>query len=107
MFAKEWTLLQTAGLPASSSHRSQKTGASCRQAGFQREEGVALSMLSSYFNLANQVTLSLERSGQGMERGQDVTSKVPPCGKRGVRKESHQESHIQMLGGDADETLFK
>ena len=28
-------------------------------------------------------------------------------GKTEVRKESHQEFYIQMLGGDVDETLFK
>lgn len=61
-------------------------------------------MLSSFFDTTDQIAPFLERSGQGMERGQDVTSKEK--GKTEVRKESHQEFYIQMLGGD-DETLFK
>lgn len=61
--------------------------------------------LSSFFNTTNQIAPFLERSGQGMERGQDVTSKEK--GKPEVRKESHQEFYNQMLGGDVDETLFK
>ena len=61
--------------------------------------------LSSVVNTTNQIAPFLERSGQGIERGQDVTSKEK--GKPEVRKESHQEFYIQMLGGDADETLFK
>lgn len=80
---RECTLLQTAGLLIKLSTSRRKPGAPCRQAGFQRG-GTALGMPSSFCNRTNQRTPSSEKSEQRRARGQDITSKGPPSGKRVV-----------------------